>query len=230
MRLTIQTPHPNIKDTDKSGDSLDHLDFPEFILGLFNFCLLPSGLLAPYLFSLYDTDDSGKIGVHELEIMVKELFPPASYKKSLSNLKHTLVAKNPNGEITETEFVEAEKHAQSILMPLSNLQFSLRKQTLGIIWWDWLQRKVYHRISEERVGNVYELMEKFRDDERKQKEVEHLAMEAVAAAETQRLQEEEEQREEENVRRAEEGYGWIPHNASVGFLDRPPAIQGQIHF
>jgi hypothetical protein len=26
------------------------------------------------------------------------------------------------------------------------------------------------------------------------------------------------------------GYGWIPHNASFGFLDRPPAKLGQIHF
>jgi hypothetical protein len=25
-------------------------------------------------------------------------------------------------------------------------------------------------------------------------------------------------------------YGWIPHNASFGFLDRPPAILGQIYF
>jgi hypothetical protein len=25
-------------------------------------------------------------------------------------------------------------------------------------------------------------------------------------------------------------YGWMPHNASFGFLDRPPAILGQIHF
>ena len=25
-------------------------------------------------------------------------------------------------------------------------------------------------------------------------------------------------------------YGWIPHNAGFGFLDRPPAILGQIHF
>ena len=25
-------------------------------------------------------------------------------------------------------------------------------------------------------------------------------------------------------------YGWMPHNASFGFLDRPPATLGQIHF
>jgi hypothetical protein len=26
------------------------------------------------------------------------------------------------------------------------------------------------------------------------------------------------------------GYGWMPHNASFGFLDRPRAILSQIHF
>jgi hypothetical protein len=26
------------------------------------------------------------------------------------------------------------------------------------------------------------------------------------------------------------GYGWIPHNASFGFLDRPHGVLGQIHF
>jgi hypothetical protein len=25
-------------------------------------------------------------------------------------------------------------------------------------------------------------------------------------------------------------YGWIPHNSSFGFLDRPRAVLGQIHF
>jgi hypothetical protein len=25
-------------------------------------------------------------------------------------------------------------------------------------------------------------------------------------------------------------YGWIPHNASFGFLDRPRGVLGQIHF
>jgi hypothetical protein len=25
-------------------------------------------------------------------------------------------------------------------------------------------------------------------------------------------------------------YGWIPHNAGFGFLDRPRGVLGQIHF
>jgi hypothetical protein len=30
--------------------------------------------------------------------------------------------------------------------------------------------------------------------------------------------------------KAVECYGWMPHNASFGFLDRPRGVLGQIHF
>ena len=61
-------------DVERDGGSAGVLDFSEFVMGLFNFCLLPGQLLTRYMFSLYDLDDSGAITPDELKVMAHELF------------------------------------------------------------------------------------------------------------------------------------------------------------
>mmetsp|Transcript_29562 Transcript_29562/g.68640 ORF Transcript_29562/g.68640 Transcript_29562/m.68640 type:complete len:468 (+) Transcript_29562:270-1673(+) len=180
-------------DVDREGKSGGVLDFSEFVMGLFNFCLLPASLLTKYMFSLYDTDNSGTITPEELRVMAVELFGPKNGQVQYQKMTTTLDA-NKDGQITAFEFVQAEKRAQSVLMPMMNLQFQLKTVTLGVMWWDWLQRKVYTRLKEERVKNVYELLEKFKSDEQKATE---------AREEAKRIQLE--QMEEEKAQRAEQG-------------------------
>jgi Ca2+-binding EF-hand superfamily protein len=138
----------------------EEISLPEFILGLFNFCLLPRALISKFVFNLYDFDRSAAIEAEELEVLVREVFG-ISKNTNIDGIL-TQFDRNSDGKISLHEFVEVNKRAQTIIEPACRLQTRLKMRCFGSEWWTWLQTIVFTRLHQTKCTNVAQLFEKYK--------------------------------------------------------------------
>ena len=141
------------------GAWADEISLPEFILGLFNFCLLPRALMSKFVFNLYDFDRSAAIEPEELEVLVREVFGVSKN----TNIDGILLQfdRNSDGRISLHEFIEVNKRSQSVTEPACRLQARLKMRCMGSEWWTWLQTTLFSRLHQADCTNVAQLFEKY---------------------------------------------------------------------
>ncbi len=147
----------SLMDEDKSGE----IDFREFILTLWNFCSYDFKELCRFAFFLFDTDESGKLELHEVEDMVKSVY--GEHFADDERVKRVLdqLDANGDGEISISEWILFNKKYPLLLFPAYQMQGKLREKVIGKWWWDTIQdqRNVNFHNS-----NIFDILERIEEE------------------------------------------------------------------
>ncbi|GMH62491.1 hypothetical protein TrRE_jg6128 [Triparma retinervis] len=147
----------SLMDEDKSGE----IDFREFVLTLWNFCSYDFKELCRFAFFLFDTDESGKLEMEEVNAMVKAVYGEKFADDERVKRVLDCLDANGDGEISISEWILFNKKYPLLLFPAYQMQAVLREKVIGKWWWDIMQDK---RASSFKNANIYDILEKIEEE------------------------------------------------------------------
>lgn len=122
-------------DVDRGLGSNLTLDFPEFFVGIWNYCTMNHEFLVKFAFDLFDHDGGGTIDKHEIHQMICMVFGKRKPNKQVNDLLKKM-DKDNSGEVSLLEWRDMNRRAASLLMPAHDLQMKLRERVCGKVYWD----------------------------------------------------------------------------------------------
>ena len=111
------------------SDHSKEIDFEEYIISMYNFCSMEKDNLSAFVFQLFDVDDSGKLSKAEIVFLIQLVYgfvKNQNVEGWLSSLPFDI-----NGDLSLIEFCSSVKHANSVLFPVFEFQYLLRRDCLG---------------------------------------------------------------------------------------------------
>jgi len=133
-------------DVDKGMGNNLSLDFPEFFVGIWNYCTMNHDFLVKFAFDLFDHDGSGNIDKHEVHQMLAMVFGKRKPNKQVKNLLEKM-DKDKSGEVSLEEWRDMNRRAQSLLMPAHDLQMKLRERVCGRVYWEHATRARLNKMG-----------------------------------------------------------------------------------
>jgi len=100
------------------------LDFPEFFVGMWNYCTMKHDFLVKFAFDLFDTDGSGEIDREEIHRMIAMVLGKQKKSKIVKDFLNKIDA-DGSGEVNLQEWYDMNRRCQSLLMPAWVRTFSL---------------------------------------------------------------------------------------------------------
>ena len=92
------------------------LDFPEFFVGMWNYCTMKHDFLVKFAFDLFDTDGSGQIDREEIHRMIAMVLGKQKKSKIVKDFLNK-IDKDGSGEVNLQEWYDMNRRCQSLLMP-----------------------------------------------------------------------------------------------------------------
>lgn len=134
------------------------VDFREFVISLWNYCTLSKAALVIFAFDLYDNDNSGGIDVHEVELLLKEVY---GQEFRASTQAQTIMTKLRGGHLGPEKIIDINRFREfcrthpAVLYPAFVLQTQMQGKIMGHKFWDECSRTrvelsngTYIKISE----------------------------------------------------------------------------------
>ena len=158
-------------------DHSDALDFTEMMCAIYSVCSCDRPNLAHLVFELFDADGGGAMDRGEVKMMLKLLYnmrPPKAVEVAVSHFDNSR-----DGKIDAKEFVAHALHNEVLLVPLFNMQMTLRKLVLGTERWESLTRA---RTSKHATSSIFSLLGKSDADAKQMKAASLVMAHNVASA------------------------------------------------
>jgi Ca2+-binding EF-hand superfamily protein len=116
-------------DDDGSGQ----MSFEEFVKSVWGLCTCTTPSLGVYTFTLFDLDNSGSLSSTEVQFMCSLLhdFKPSKNVATALQQIGELLEKNETTDLSLEDFLQEVHHAEVLLMPATEMQLLLMRQTLG---------------------------------------------------------------------------------------------------
>ena len=159
-------------------DHSDALDFTEWMSAIFSICSCDRPNLAHLVFELFDADGGGAMDRGEVKMMLKLLYnmrPPKAAESAVCHFDNSR-----DGKIDAKEFVAHALHNEVLLVPLFNMQMTLRRLVLGTERWEALTRA---RTSKHATSSIFSLLGKSDTDAKQMKAASLVMVHKVASAE-----------------------------------------------
>jgi len=140
------------------------LDFTEFMCAIYSVCSCDRANLAHLVFELFDSDGGGEMDRGEIKTMLKLLYnmkPPKTVEIAVKEFDNSR-----DGKIDAKEFVSHALHNEVLIVPLFNMQMTLRKFILGASRWEELS---HSRTKKFGTNSIFSILSKTADDAKKMK-------------------------------------------------------------
>ncbi|OQR84900.1 hypothetical protein ACHHYP_12604 [Achlya hypogyna] len=147
-----------IMDVDDSGE----VDFEEFVLAMWKFCLFNKEALIRFSFGLYDEDGSGEIDTMEAQRFIKDVWGDEWHHNQHAetiNEKLSLLARMHDGCITMDQFVKFMHSHPILLFPAFQIQREMVSRVLGESYWGRIETQLAAnkptRLTDEEIMNKF---------------------------------------------------------------------------
>eukprot|EP01032_Pedospumella_encystans_P013477 gene13478-15514_t len=125
---------------DRDGDH--RLNFFEFVVSLWKFCVLGDGSLNVFAFDMFDTDSDGILSEADVHVMFNELLGEHHAHTAQNEFvladwrKHSR-----DGSMTVEQFRPFSQTHQALFHEIFTIQRRMRKRTLGIRYWHFITKR-----------------------------------------------------------------------------------------
>ena len=133
-------------DVDKGIGNNHSLDFPEFFVGMWNYCTMKHDFMVKFAFDLFDRDGSGSMDTREVVDMVELVLGKTKRNKTVKDFINKL-DKDGSGDVSLDEWYDMNRRCQSLLMPAWELQRKLRHRVVGPIYWERATRTRLNKVG-----------------------------------------------------------------------------------
>jgi len=140
------------------------LDFTEFMCAMYSVCSCDRANLAHLVFELFDSDGGGEMDRGEIKTMLKLLYnmkPPKTADIAVRDFDNSR-----DGKIDAKEFVSHALHNEVLIVPLFNMQMTLRRLILGTSRWEELS---HSRTKKYGTNSIFSILSKTADDAKRMK-------------------------------------------------------------
>ncbi|EQC33922.1 hypothetical protein SDRG_08604 [Saprolegnia diclina VS20] len=150
-------------DVDGNGD----VDFEEFVLAMWNFCLFSKEALIGFSFGLYDEDGSGEIDTLEAQRCLREVWGDKwqhNPHASTISEKLNLLAHLHGGSITKDQFVKFMHSHPILLFPAFQVQHEMIARMYGESFWRRIEdQRQAHKTKPEPWPTDDEILDRFNE-------------------------------------------------------------------
>ncbi|OQS07915.1 hypothetical protein THRCLA_00089 [Thraustotheca clavata] len=153
----------NIMNIDGTGE----IDFEEFVLAMWQFCLFTKEALISFSFGLYDEDSSGEIDTREAERFICEVWGDEWHHNQHAeavNEKLNLMARSHDGVITQVEFIKFMHTHPILLFPAFQIQHEMVRRIEGESFWRRIEdQRLQHKKHHEPFLTHDVIMDRFKE-------------------------------------------------------------------
>lgn len=130
----------SIMDEDQSGE----IDFREFVVAIWNYCSFTRSALVLFAFDLYDIDNSGTIGLDEVQLICREVYGDQFQANTLAKKvfeQLSELSKKCGNNISAESFQNFCRSHPGLLFPAFGLQMELQGKIMGQKFWKVISKR-----------------------------------------------------------------------------------------
>lgn len=120
-------------------DHTSNLDFGQFVLAMWNYCINPQSTLLYFSFQIYDLDEDGILSKEDARRMFLEIYGANDKVNEYMKKLDSLLGGIEGSTVSFTGLQTLSLTYPSLLLPAYNLQVLIQRRLLGEVMWKYLK-------------------------------------------------------------------------------------------